>query len=51
MDADIRAYFDSISHDLLMNEVRKYIADGRVLKLLETFLKVEILDGMNSMDS
>ena len=47
VDADIRAYFDSISHDLLMNEVRKYIADGRVLKLLETFLKVDILDGMN----
>ena len=47
MDEHIRAYFDSIPHDLLMNEVRKYIADGRVLKLLETFLKVDILDGMN----
>lgn len=46
VDADIRAYFDSIPHDLLMNEVRKYISDGRVLKLLETFLKVDILDGM-----
>jgi len=47
VDADIRSYFDSIPHDLLMNEVRKYIADGRVLKLLETFLKVDILDEMN----
>lgn len=47
VDADIRAYFDSIPHDLLMQEVRKYIADGRVLKLLEAFLKVDILDGMN----
>ncbi len=47
VDADIKAYFDSIPHELLMNEVRKYIADGRVLKLLETFLKVDILDGMN----
>ncbi|MGA9055113.1 MAG: reverse transcriptase domain-containing protein [Terriglobia bacterium] len=47
VDADIRAYFDSIPHELLMHEVRKYIADGRVLKLLETFLKVDILDGMN----
>jgi RNA-directed DNA polymerase len=46
VDADIKAYFDSIPHDLLMNEVRKYISDGRVLKLLETFLKVDILDGM-----
>jgi RNA-directed DNA polymerase len=47
VDADIRAYFDSIPHDLLMQEVRKHIADGRVLKLLEAFLKVDILDGMN----
>ena len=47
VDADIRSYFDSIEHDLLMKEVRKYIADGRVLELLETFLKVDILDGMN----
>jgi RNA-directed DNA polymerase len=47
VDADIKAYFDSIPHDLLMQEIRKYIADGRVLELLETFLKVDILDGMN----
>jgi len=47
VDADIRAYFDSIPHDLLMQEVCKHIADGRVLKLLEAFLKVDILDGMN----
>jgi len=47
VDADIRAYFDSIPHDLLMNEVRKRIADGRVLELLEAFLKADILDEMN----
>lgn len=46
VDADIKAYFDSIPHDLLMREVRKYIADGRVLGLLEAFLKAEILDAM-----
>ncbi len=47
VDADIKAYFDSIPHDLLMKEIRKYIADGRVLKLLENFLKADILDVMN----
>jgi RNA-directed DNA polymerase len=47
VDADIKAYFDSIPHDLLMKEVRKYIADGRVLKLLESFLKADILDAMS----
>ena len=46
VDADIKAYFDSIAHDLLMQEVRNHIADGRVLALLETFLKADILDGM-----
>ncbi|MHC1725310.1 MAG: group II intron reverse transcriptase/maturase [Syntrophobacteraceae bacterium] len=46
VDADIKAYFDSIPHDLLMSEVRKCIADGRVLKLLEAFLKADILDEM-----
>lgn len=48
VDADIKAYFDSISHDLLMTEIRKHIADGRVLKLFESFLKVDILDGMRN---
>jgi RNA-directed DNA polymerase len=47
VDADIKAYFDSIPHDLLIKEIRKYIADGRVLKLLEAFLKADILDAMN----
>ncbi len=47
VDADIKSYFDNIPHDLLMNEIRRYIADGRVLKLLESFIKAEILDGMN----
>jgi RNA-directed DNA polymerase len=46
VDADLKAYFDSIPHDRLMNEVRKYVADSRVLELLETFLKQDILDGL-----
>ena len=46
VDADLKAYFDSIPHDRLMNEVRKYVADSRVLELLETFLKQDILEGL-----
>jgi RNA-directed DNA polymerase len=46
VDADLKAYFDSIPHDRLMNEISKYIADGRVLELLETFLKQDILEGL-----
>jgi RNA-directed DNA polymerase len=44
VDADIKAYFDSIPHEPLMEEVRKYIADGRVLGLIEAYLKQDILE-------
>ncbi len=46
VDADLKAYFDSISHDLLMNDVRSRIADGRVLDLIGMFLKQEVLEDM-----
>jgi RNA-directed DNA polymerase len=46
VDADLRAYFDSIPHGRLMEEVRKYIGDGRVLELIEGFLRQGILEGM-----
>ena len=46
VDADLKAYFDSIPHDRLMNEVRKYVADSRVLELLEAYLKQDILEGL-----
>jgi RNA-directed DNA polymerase len=46
VDADIKAYFDSIPQERLMHEVEKYIADGRVLALLEKYLQQDILDGL-----
>jgi len=46
VDADLKAYFDSIPHIKLMDEVRKYIADGRVLALIEAFLKQDVLEGL-----
>jgi RNA-directed DNA polymerase len=46
VDADLKAYFDSISHDLLMDDVRLRIADGRVLDLIGMFLKQDILEDM-----
>lgn len=46
VDADLRAYFDSIPHEPLRAEVGRYIADGRVLGLIEGFLKQDILEGM-----
>jgi RNA-directed DNA polymerase len=48
VDIDLKAYFDTIPHDKLMDEVRKRIADGRVLGLIEEFLKASIFDGLKA---
>ncbi len=47
VDADLQSYFDSIPQDQLMREVRSQIADGRVLRLIEGFLKQGIVDGIS----
>lgn len=46
VDADLKGYFDSIPHAGLMAEIRRFIADGRVLELLEAFLQQDILEDM-----
>jgi RNA-directed DNA polymerase len=50
VDADLKSYFDTIPHDRLMQRVRKRIADGRVLGLIESFLKAGILDGLKEWE-
>src|SRR3954469_1351968 len=46
VDADLKGYFDSIPHDRLMARVKEKVADGPVLSLIESFLKADILDGL-----
>ncbi|GAH36656.1 unnamed protein product, partial [marine sediment metagenome] len=46
VEADIEDYFDSILHDRIMEQIGERIADGRVLRLVESFLKQGILEGM-----
>jgi RNA-directed DNA polymerase len=44
VDADIKKYFDTIPHAQLMKQVEERVADGRLLELIEMFLKQEAND-------
>lgn len=44
VDADIASFFDRISHQVTMSLVRARIADGRVLGLIEAFLKAGVCE-------
>jgi len=46
VDADLQRYFDTIPHASLLAKVGKRIADGRVLGLVEQFLKQDIMEDM-----
>ncbi len=46
VDVDLKSYFDTIPHDRLLDELKKYIADNSVLALVEKFLTAEIMDGL-----
>jgi len=45
IDADLKAYFDTIPHEKLIGMVKETVVDGSVLSLLEQFLKAGVLDG------
>lgn len=44
VDADLKSYFDTIPHDRLLALLGAKISDGRLLTLIEGFLKAGILD-------
>jgi RNA-directed DNA polymerase len=46
VDADLKSYFDTIPHDRLMALMGQKVSDGRVLNLIEKFLKQGVLDGL-----
>lgn len=47
VEVDIKGYFDAIAHDRLMALVRERIADGRVMGLIEGFLKQGVMEGID----
>src|SRR6201998_1171932 len=44
VDADIKGYFDSIPHGKLTAKVGAKISDGRVLELIESYLKAGVME-------
>jgi RNA-directed DNA polymerase len=44
VDADLKSYFDTIPHTRLMALVEARVADGRVLALVESFLRAGVLE-------
>ena len=47
IDCDLKSFFDTVPHDRLMRQVRRKVADGKVLGLIRRFLTVgvELPDG------
>ena len=45
LDADISRFFDTISHDWLVKFIERRIGDRRVVRLIQKWLKVGVLDG------
>jgi RNA-directed DNA polymerase len=46
VDADLKSYFDSIPRDRLLKAVRTKVSDGRVLALVEAFLRQGVMEEM-----
>jgi RNA-directed DNA polymerase len=50
VDVDLKSYFDTIPHDKLMERVKELISDGRLLALLEKYLKAGVMDGLKGWE-
>ena len=44
VDADIKAFFDTVNHEKLIDAMAERISDGRVLRLIRSFLKADIME-------
>lgn len=44
VDADLKSYFDTIPHDMLMSLIQEKVADNSFLAVVEYFLKQRVMD-------
>ena len=45
VDVDLAKFFDRVNHDILMDRLRRRIADTAVLRLIRAYLNAGIMDG------
>lgn len=50
VDADIEKYFDTIDHELLVEEIENEVSDGRVLDLIGRYLTQPIMEGLKEWE-
>lgn len=50
VDVDLKSYFDTIPHDRLMRRVGERISDGKLLALIESYLKAGVMDGLKGWE-
>lgn len=44
LDADIKGFFDNLSHAVIMEAVASQVADGNILNLIEKFLRAGVME-------
>lgn len=44
VDADLKSYFDTIPHERLLRLLKERVADGRVLAMVESFLRAGVME-------
>src|ERR1019366_4748341 len=51
VDADIKAFFDTVDHDKLIGAVNEEVADGSILQLISRILKAGVIHpGVNDIE-
>ncbi len=46
VDADLKSYFDTIPHDLMVERVEEKVSDGAVIALIKGYLKQDVMEAM-----